>query len=159
MENTELPLREPSFQPSCWLTERVVSKMCSWFSVWQQGGGSWVAAFQSVRDLLAESLILVHLPHHYFFLHAKGKRSFPILHLGNWGPGYHSWFLSALLSSPRCVQALSQAVEWTRNQRNFFSFLQLWHDSEECPRDKCFLAATSPREVRSWFRLALSSRI
>lgn len=43
-----------------------------------------MAALQSGRDLLAESLILVHLHHlHYFFLHAKAKRSFPILHLGN----------------------------------------------------------------------------
>ena len=40
--------------------------------------------------------------------------------------------LSALLSSPCRVQTLSQAVEWSRNQRNFFSFLQLWHGSEEC---------------------------
>lgn len=143
MGDTDLPLKEPSFQPSCWLTERVVSKMSSWFSAWQEGGGSWVAALQSLWDLLAQSLILVYLHHlHYFFLHAKGKRSFPILHFRNWGLWYNIWFLSALLSGPRCVQTLSQAVEWSRNQRIFFSFLHFfnffffsfcWHDSEECP--------------------------
>lgn len=72
-------------------------------------------------------------PPQLFSLLCSQKKSSPVLHLRNWGLGWNSWFLSALLSSPCCVQTFSQAVEWSGNQRNFFlSFLQLWHGSAEC---------------------------
>lgn len=133
-----LPIQLWGDRDSCVQDEQFI------FSV---AGGSrmLVPALQSVRDLL-------HFHHlHDFFSPCRRKEE--LSHSAPWE--LRPWiqqliFVCSAVWLTLCP-TLSQAVEWNRNQRNFFSFLQLWHDSEECPTIHEINVFQLPPPTRSLF--------